>query len=422
MRFPISVLIARFLGPEGKGLLYLLFASLTLSAVVGSLGLGAAAVYCIGKDRKCLSAALGNFLVVTGGVWVLFGIGGWLFLQYGRQDVYAQFPLWIWAAVACLMPILLCENYLVDVLSAVLRIKAINIVEVARSTTHLLLVVVLVAVMRKGLAGAFLANALADFFATTSLFLLVLRYGGRPKKPDFALLGTSLRFGVKSYLSNFIRLVDLRLNVFLLTGLAVNGLKAAGVYSVASGLAELLLFIPFSIRRGLFPMIVTSSTETADRLTSTACRHTVFLTTIAALGFAALGPFVIRQLYGKDFAGALMPLLILLPGVLLLSQAQILYGDLAGRGKPGVSSISVILSLIVMVILDIILIPHYGVNGAALASTCAYAVELVVAGAFFLSHTSLRWKEVFLFRRSDLRYYVDFFAKRPAAGSHVTNP
>ena len=49
-------------------------------------------------------------------------------------------------------------------------------------------------------------------------------------------------------------------------------------------------------------------------------------------------------------------------------------GDLRGRGRPGVSSLLAGLTAIVTVGLDLLLIPAYGANGAALASAVAYTV------------------------------------------------
>jgi O-antigen/teichoic acid export membrane protein len=274
---------------------------------------------------------------------------------------------------------------------------------------QLLLLVFLVVVLDKGIGGAFIAHASADLMAGVVFFIMLWRYDRRPKKPDLALLGESLVFGIKSYVSNLMRQLSLRLDVFLLTVLAAGGIQATGVYSVATSVAELILFVPQSIRLSLFPMVAASSTVEANRLTSQASRHTLFLTTACGAIIAILAGRIIPFLYGDNFAAAVFPLLILLPGVVMLSQAHIFYGDLTGRGRPGTTAISALLSLMVTIVLDIILIPRYGIAGAALAATCAYGLEFAIAGCFFLFYSGLSWKDVFLFRRSDLRHYYGYF-------------
>jgi O-antigen/teichoic acid export membrane protein len=405
LRFFIGILTARFLGPEGRGLWFLLFTSLNMSALIGDLGLGAAAIYHIGKDKKCLPEIMGNLLLLLGGATLVIGLVGGVFLRFGPAQVIAAFPFWMWVGIVLLIPVVLLEKSLAEVLFAQLHVKQANLTELMQATAFLCLIIVLVAIMDQGIAGAFIAYAASLCLSTGTLFILVLRYGGYPSRPNLALFGNCLRFGVKVYLANLTRLANLRLNAFLLAALTAEGTRAAGIYSVASSIAELLLFFPLSIRRSLFPMVATSNTETADRLTSTACRHTLFLTVLAALGFALIGPFAIPHLYGPEFREAIAPLMVLLPGIVLLAQARIFYGDLAGRGKPGVNSICVAVALVAMAVLNLLLIPPYGVMGAAMASTGAYTIEFLVAGTFFVSHTGLPWRDLFVLRKTDLRYY-----------------
>lgn len=397
---------ARFLGPEGKGFIYLLIVSISISVAFGNFGLGPASIYFIGKDRKYLPATLTNLLVATGVISVVLVSLGWLLLQYGRPNIYAQFPLWMWAIVALLIPIHLIQSFFMQVLSAILRIREINFVDIARVSAQLLLFVLLVVIIGTGVKGAFFAYALSAFFAAGAFFLLALYQGGRPAMPDWRLFVASLRFGGKAYLSNLIRLLNLRLNMLLVASLAVRGIQSIGIYSVASSLAELLLYIPTSIRLSLFPMVSASSTTAANRLTPMACRHTMFLTVILALALGAIGAVAIPQLYGEAFAGAIIPLLLLLPGTVMLSQTIIIYSDLIGRGKPGFTVVSTLLSLVVTVTLGFVLIPLYGITGAAVAFSTAHTVELLVAGSLFIRHSGLPWKSVFVFQRSDLRQYL----------------
>jgi O-antigen/teichoic acid export membrane protein len=411
IQFVLGVITARFLGPEGKGFIHLLIVWLGIYTALGSLGLGQASIYFIGKDRKCLPIVLGNLLVVTAVISVFLGTAGWLFLQYGRPDLYAQFPIWIWAIVAFLVPIHLLQSLLMQLLSAMLRIRAINIVEVTRVIVQLLLFILLVFTMGNNLEGAFLAYTIAAFFAATTYVLLVTYYGQRPKRPDWRLLVAFLRYGIKPYLSSLLGLLSLRLDAMLVASLALNGIHAAGVYSVATNLAELLLFIPVSIRLTLFPMVAAGSSAEANKLTPLACRHTVLLTCFLALVLGTAGPYAIRQIYGGAFADASMPLLILLPGVITFSQAVILYGDLNGRGKPEAAVVSTLASLLLTVILDCLLIPKYGIIGAAVASSCAYTMEFIVAGSFFVYHSQSSWRQLFTFQRADLAYYLRFSPK-----------
>jgi O-antigen/teichoic acid export membrane protein len=79
--------------------------------------------------------------------------------------------------------------------------------------------------------------------------------------------------------------------------------------------------------------------------------------------------------------------LVLLPGAVSFSVAKVMISFLAGRGRPGLISIGTILSLILNLGLNIVLIPIYGIVGAALASLVSYTFQAAVA-VFFASRLS----------------------------------
>ncbi len=410
LRFLTGVLIARALGPEGKGVLHLIVTTVTIVMWLGNFGIGPASIYFIGQDRERLPALVGNLLVLTASVGGLVMVIAWLLFQYSQADVVTQLPPWMWFVIALLIPLRILQSLLMQILSAVLRIKEINFVEILSTLVRLVSTVLFIVVWDGGIRGAFLAYALGDLVLVGGFCWMVWRHCGRPGRPDLALFGASLRFGLNSYLANLMRHLNLRLDTVLVASLAVKGMHATGVYSVATNLAELLVFIPESIRLSLFPMVAASLESDANRLTQAACRHTMFLTSICALGLAAVGPFLIRYLYGGAFGDAILPLIILLPGIVMLSQAHVFYGYFMGQGRPGVTTITTLLSLLATIGLDLVLIPRYGVVGAAIASTCAYAVEFLASLVFFIRHSGTLWQDALVFRRSDLTYYVKFLS------------
>ena len=76
--------------------------------------------------------------------------------------------------------------------------------------------------------------------------------------------------------------------------------------------------------------------------------------------------------FGPDFHSALVPFFILLPGMWFLAAGGLVEDALAGRGRPGLSSILAGVEVIITIGLDLLLIPRYGAVGGAIASVCAY--------------------------------------------------
>jgi O-antigen/teichoic acid export membrane protein len=79
-----------------------------------------------------------------------------------------------------------------------------------------------------------------------------------------------------------------------------------------------------------------------------------------------------RLLYGAEFGAAVTPARVLLAGMLLAGASGVASAYLYGRGTPGLNSIVLGIGLVITVVLDLVLIPHFGALGAAAASTTAY--------------------------------------------------
>jgi O-antigen/teichoic acid export membrane protein len=96
---------------------------------------------------------------------------------------------------------------------------------------------------------------------------------------------------------------------------------------------------------------------------------------------AVAAPVVLPLVYGPAFSAATIPTWILLVGMAGGSVYGVLSAFLSGIGRPGLTSIAQAAGLVVTVALDLALIPHLGIIGAATASTFAY---LTTAGVLFV--------------------------------------
>jgi O-antigen/teichoic acid export membrane protein len=100
------------------------------------------------------------------------------------------------------------------------------------------------------------------------------------------------------------------------------------------------------------------------------------------IGLAA--PFVIPLLFGEDFDGAARPLALLLPGIVLYAPVTVLVVYLSVRhSRPHLSLAVSVVAAVVTAALAFLLIPEYGVEGAAIASAAGYAVGAALAWALF---------------------------------------
>jgi O-antigen/teichoic acid export membrane protein len=97
-------------------------------------------------------------------------------------------------------------------------------------------------------------------------------------------------------------------------------------------------------------------------------RHTVFLALAGAVTLLIGGPIAVPMLFGHKFAGAVAPMLWLLPGLVMMALYQILTRNFTSRGKQEINIIAAVLALGLNVGLNVVLIPRWGIVGAAIAN------------------------------------------------------
>ena len=185
---------------------------------------------------------------------------------------------------------------------------------------------------------------------------------------------------------------------------ALVGDEATGFYKAALALAEYIWIVPIVLQGLLLHSSSTlwheerygELTELAGRVT----RYTTLLVLLMAVGLAVLAERVVPLYYGEPFAVATTPLLLLLPGAIGFAIARPLQAICQGSGKLRTLIFAVGIAAVLNVVLNAVLIPVFGINGAATATSVSY-------GSMFLL---LVWSA----RRLGYDPLVDFRAGRVA--------
>ena len=167
------------------------------------------------------------------------------------------------------------------------------------------------------------------------------------------------------------------------------GNAALGVYTVATRLADIVWLVPYSVALVVLPNASGRTAAQLDRATPRLALRTLGVGLATAAGLALLAVAGLAWVFGADYAGALAPLMVLLPGVAVFGFGNVLAADLAGRGHPGYITVNALVGIVVTVALDLLVIPAHGVMGAATVSLLVYALNAVLSVAFFLHVTGM---------------------------------
>jgi O-antigen/teichoic acid export membrane protein len=179
-------------------------------------------------------------------------------------------------------------------------------------------------------------------------------------------------YGTRGQVGGVLSLINLRLDVAILGAFA--GPALVGVYAVASKYAELLRLPGLAITYVLYPSFARRDGHQPRERTRGLLAPALGLNVLAAIPLAFAAAPVLPLLYGHGFATTIRPAWILIVGLLGEGVAGVVTAFLYGIDRPGINSLAIGAGVVVTVVVDIALIPRYGVIGAAIASTVAYLI------------------------------------------------
>jgi O-antigen/teichoic acid export membrane protein len=154
------------------------------------------------------------------------------------------------------------------------------------------------------------------------------------------------------------------------------GSESTGYYKAALALAEYLWIVPIVLQSLLLHSSSTlwsdnrlsTVTELAGRIT----RYTTLLVLLMAVGLATLADSLVPLYYGEQYAVAVTPLLLLLPGAVGFAVARPLQAICQGSGELRTLILAVGVAAGINLGLNALLIPRFGMNGAAVATSVGY--------------------------------------------------
>ncbi len=396
-----NVILARSLGPEGRGIYAVAVLIPALIALLAQLGVGQANVYYFSKGLIEPDELIGHALSLS----LLLGTVGFLvILAYisiagsGRfAGIGASFVI-----VSCLaLPFSLLTIFLQGILNGAQRYVQFNLVILTQYASPAVTLIVAVLVFHASTMGAVVAWTVSTAITAAVALYCVAPLGRFSLRLRRATLRPLLRFGLISYLSSLTSFVNYRFDVLIVNLFA--GARQVGLYSVGTGLAEIVWYLANAAGIVLAPRVASSPREEADRLTESVCRVVTLLAVIAAGLLAVTAPVVVVFFFGAAFAESTWAVWLLLPGIVTFSVARVLSMYLLGRNQLRIDLIASFFGLVVTLALDFLLIPRYGFRGAAIASSIAYTCAMLVDLVWVTRTSSITLTGLLIARPSDVR-------------------
>jgi O-antigen/teichoic acid export membrane protein len=374
---PIGILLARQLGPEGKGSFSIVALVAGTATALFTFGLGPALTYYAarrearGRDVVLMGAGLAA--LVTLGLYGIYWVAGdWFASAILHTDQTGLVLIGVAAAAPALMSALILPFVLGT--GAVRRASIITTLALAY---QLVAYAALLVMGRLTLAAAVVVWLSAICGETLTFALVAWRKGTVETDPGVrALVSRTWKYGLTVWLGSMLGFAALRVDMYFLS--YFHGPAAVGVYSIAVTFAELLWFIPSAVGGVMMPKVAGEGDEVLE-LTLRMSRAMWVVVLAAAACIVTIAVPAIPMLYGARFSGAITPLLLLVPGVVVTGAAVMASAYLSGTGRPGYATVAAIVNVVLNVALNLILIPRFGIPGAALSSTISYSVAAILS-------------------------------------------
>ena len=377
-----SLLIARTAGAEGVAALSLLRLLPWLVGVIVGGGLYGAAPYFLSGPTRTDPSFRPTFPAIAAVAGVV-GAGAWIALSpVIHHALLPQLTIGVVTAAAVTVASQLLETTAKTCSQGIGDLAGSNRIIVLEEVLFIPLYLGLTAAGVDRYPAMVAALVLGDLVDAAQGWVRLCRRGFlRGGRPTFAAARAIVSYGTRAELSSIALLLNARLDFGIVASIA--GPTPLGVYAVASRYAELLRLPGLAMNYVLYPAYAAAEQGAARGNTRQALRRTAWLPVFLALPMAAGAPLIIPAVFGNEFRSGVVPACILLVGLAAGGVTAITSAYLYAIGRPGVVSAAQGLGVLLTVGLDVTLIPHFGITGAAVASSIAYLATAALLLATF---------------------------------------
>lgn len=386
----IGIITAQMLGPEGKGIYTVIVTISTFISILGMLGMGNSSIFLVnsrGYDFKKVYSSLFWFSILWG--LVIVGISaavfGFLPSIIGKIETGNINYIYI---ISFLM---ILNGFISPMLLTKQRIREIGIISIISLVFQLGFIITAYFVYPEQIFYFVVLSYIASIFITIGA-AIVYEKSWYLFVPAFNLkiLKDVFEYGIKIFIGNLTLVLNMQFDMLLMNYFRTP--REVGIYSVSVMLCNFLLVIPGAIGPVLYSNWSKNKVIETDEVIR-ASRIIFFLLFFIGCGLAVFGyPFIIIA-FGAAFAGAYIPLVILLPGVIHMGLCYSLFNYFSSRGKPEITSGILFVCFLINLGLNIIFIPKIGINGAAISSLISYSLSALLALIYFARTKSIGLRE-----------------------------
>lgn len=398
----ISVLYARGLGPEGKGIYNsLLYVPLLLISFIEG-GITQSLVYYTGRkifDRDALFSSALILSMIFASILIL---SGFIVFNFYYKDDFS-IDLQILALVN--IPFALITTVISGFFIGDGKLGIFSNIAWIPSFLNMIFVLILF------ILGLLTVRWVLIFYLVGILGMLIYGYFHIKKTVHFKfsmfstdLSKTIIRKGLLFAMALFLVQINYKIDVILLKKFV--DFQAIGLYTLGVSTAELLWQVPTALSIVILSRTAISGDNDQKWIISKTIRLSILVLVLISVCAYIFVPILIPFIYGYDFIGSIPVTRVLLIGVTVFSVFIILNSRILGNGFPQYTIYLFIPCLIVKISLNFLMIPAFGIMGAAWSSNISYFLAAIGVIIIFSKMEKISLKQILTPRLDDFSEIV----------------
>jgi len=400
----IAVILARMLGPTGQGLVTIVISLAMVAALVGGVSFSKGTAYYAKVKPESIPALTGNGMslaLLWGGALTAI-CGGALNTAWISNHLGLQPSFW-WIVLIAIIPLLLSQysNGLVIGLGGTGIYQMILLVRELLFLTGIIILIKIHFITSLGAAVVWVVSVV--ICALISLMRNLRSLEISPSL-DSGLFLKTLTVGLQAHIAAIPGILRFRLEPLLIAFFLQPA--NVGLYSIAMVMVGLVWLFPSIISQMMLDSRGGWRSSVAARGKYAGYRLCLWSSVVTAAALALFGKKAIGGLIGTIFLPAFPVLLVLLPGAVIFSLAKLLSQDIIELNEPGYEIFIAWSSFLLNITSCLLLIPRYGLIGAAGSSSITLGLAGLLSLYFYTRLTGARLKDILSLQFSDFNMYI----------------
>jgi antigen flippase len=377
-------LSARLLGPHGRGLFAAAFAWATLGSVVLYLSLGQVALHEVTLEQResgWHQQLLGTLIAFAAALTLLgWGIAAVLWTA-SDGTLFRPLSGELLVVGLLLLPLLIWEQYGSALLAMNGRVDIYNRAQMVGRGLALLVVVVLLA-LGLGVYGLLLGTLAGQIWVALRGFrFLAARVPGRPRA-SLSMARALAAGGIRLHLAAVGTIAITACDVLIVAH--YRGASAAGVYQLGTQLLYVLMLVPQAATLVMYGRVAAAGPQAAWEAQRRIVAGVVGIVALMAVVTLFAAPAIVPVLAGDEFSESVHIFRIVLASAVGFGLSALMAPQWIGRGLFRTASAITLAVGAVNVVANMIVVPDFGLNGAALVLVGTSLFSLVSNGVMVL--------------------------------------